>query len=84
LTREPDSVSREALEAVIGRALLDCEYRYALFADPEGALAGYDLTAAERAALRSVDAENLDACASGVGARIRRTLNQAGRAHEAG
>ena len=38
------TMSRRALEAVIGRAILDEEFRLALFADPEAALVDYELT----------------------------------------
>jgi hypothetical protein len=41
----------------------------ALFADRAAALDGYDLSEAEVAALRLVDAESLDACGS-IGRRI--------------
>jgi Ribosomally synthesized peptide prototyped by Frankia Franean1_4349. len=68
-------VSRRQIEAVLGRALVDQEFRLALFADPDAALAGYDLTAAERTALKSVDAENLDACAHSIGRRVARGLS---------
>ena len=37
-------VSRQALEAIIGRAIMDEEFRLALFADPEAALVRYELT----------------------------------------
>jgi hypothetical protein len=67
---EPCAVSQRELEAVIGRAILDQEFRMALFANPTAALAGYELTEAEIAALRLVDAESLDAC-GGIGRRIR-------------
>lgn len=62
-------MSRRALEAVIGRAILDEEFRLALFADPEAALLEYELTDDERAALKSVDAESLEAC-GGIGRRV--------------
>lgn len=67
-------MSRQALEAVIGRAVLDEEFRWTLFADPAAALIRYELTDDELAALRSVDAESLDACATLLGARIRLNL----------
>ena len=67
-------MSREALEAVIGRAVIDEEFRLALFADPDSALAGYALTEGELAALRTLDAENLDAFAGGPGSRVIRML----------
>jgi hypothetical protein len=63
-------MSREALQGVIGRAIIDEEFRRALFADPEVALAGYALTQGEVAALKRMDAESLDACARSIGRRI--------------
>jgi hypothetical protein len=57
------TVSRKALEAIIGRAVLDDEFRLLLFADPNSVLTGYYLTKAELASVKSVDAESLDACA---------------------
>lgn len=62
-------MSRQVLEAVIGRTILDEEFRLALFADPEAALVAYELTEDEMAALKSVDTESLDAC-GGVGRRV--------------
>ena len=59
-------MTQRDLEAVIGRAILDQEFRMELFADRSAALAGYELTEAEVAALRSVDAESLDACGNGL------------------
>jgi hypothetical protein len=67
-------MSREALEAVIGRAVIDEEFRLALFADPDAALAAYELTEGELVALRTIDAENLDAFAGGPGSRIVKML----------
>jgi hypothetical protein len=67
-------MSREGLQAVIGRAITDEEFRLMLFADPDAALAGYELTEAEVAAVKTVDAESLDACAIMLGRRIRRHL----------
>ena len=64
------TVSRQAMEAIIGRAILDQEFRLALFADPELALVEYDLTEAEIAALKRLDAETLDACASRIGRHV--------------
>lgn len=66
-------MSQRELEAVIGRAIVDQEFRMELFANPTAALAGYDLTEAEVATLRLVDAESLDAC-GGIGRRIRSVM----------
>ncbi len=72
-------MSRQALEAIIGRAILDAEFRIALFADPDSALADYELTEVELAALKSVDAESLDACSAGFKQRILKVLTTADR-----
>jgi hypothetical protein len=68
-------VSRQALEAIIGRAILDAEFCVAFFTDPGSALASYDLTAPELEALKLLDAESLDACARMLGGRILRILD---------
>ena len=70
-------MSKQAMEAIRGRSVLDDSYRHQFFADPNRALAGYDLTKEERAALLSVDAETLDAFAGPVGGR--RARRAAGR-----
>jgi hypothetical protein len=64
------TMSRHTLEAIIGRAILDQEFRFALFADPEAALAGYELAREEMAVLKLLDAESLDACGDSVGRRV--------------
>lgn len=67
-------MSREALETVIGRAVMDEAFRLALFANPDAALAPYELTAGEAAAIKMLDAESLDAFARGSGGRIAQKL----------
>ncbi len=67
-------MSREALEAVIGRAVIDAEFRLALFADPDATLDGYALTEGELAALKTLDAESLDAFAGKIGTRVAQRL----------
>ena len=37
-------MSKEAVESVLGKVLLEAEFRAALLADPDQALAGFDLT----------------------------------------
>ena len=71
-------MSQRELEAVIGRAIVDKEFRIELFANPTAALARYELTEAEVAALRSVDAESLDGCAVLFEGRIGRNLALSG------
>ena len=67
-------MSRQALESVIGRTILDEEFRFAVFADPETALVVYELTEDELAALKSLDAESLDACAAMLEEWVHRNL----------
>jgi hypothetical protein len=53
-------MSKNTMKAVIGRAILDTEFRNALLADSDMALAPFDLTEAERASLKKIDSETLD------------------------
>ncbi len=53
-------MSREAVEAVIGRALMDAEFRKTMLANPEKALASFDLTEAEKEELKRVDDEAMN------------------------
>ena len=63
-------MSKQAMEAIVGRSLLDPDYRDLFFADPNQALATYELTKEERAALLSIDAETLDAFAERLGVQL--------------
>lgn len=65
-------MSRQVLEAILGRCVMDSDFRALLFSDPDQALAGYELTREERAALRAVDAETLDALAEHVRVHLSR------------
>jgi hypothetical protein len=58
------------LQAVIGKAVLDSEFREALFADPDKALEGYELTEEEVAALKAIDAETMESFAGSLDERI--------------
>ncbi len=64
-------MSREAVERIIGKAVMDAEFREALLADPAKALAGYDLTEEEMAGLKELaDAESLNAMAGTLDERV--------------
>jgi hypothetical protein len=63
-------MTQAAVQTVIGRAVTDAAFRKALFADPAQALAGYDLSADERAALQALDAEQVAAFAGALDQRI--------------
>ena len=53
-------MSKNTMKAVIGKAMLDTEFRNALLADSDMALAPFDLTEAEKANLKKIDSETLD------------------------
>lgn len=53
-------MSREAFEAVIGKAMVEAEFRDLLLADPDQALAGFELTGEEEAILKKIDGETLE------------------------
>jgi hypothetical protein len=66
-------MSREAVARVIERASTDAAFRAQLGSNPESALAGYDLTPEERAAVLSGDSAALHAL--GVDPRISKLDN---------
>jgi hypothetical protein len=63
-------MSKEAVEAIIGKAVLDSEFREALFSDPDRALSGYELTEVEVSALKALDAETMESLAGTLDERI--------------
>jgi hypothetical protein len=64
---------RDRVAAVIGKAILRAEFRQALFDNFDAALAGFDLSEAERAHLRRVDREMLDMLGSILDAPISKS-----------
>ncbi|HZU07007.1 MAG TPA: Os1348 family NHLP clan protein [Chloroflexota bacterium] len=66
-------MSQEALAQVIERASTDAAFRAQLQSDPDRALAGYELTAEERAALLSGDPGQLQSL--GVEQRVSKLDN---------
>jgi hypothetical protein len=67
-------MSKEAVEAIIGKAVLDSDFREALFADPDKALAGYELTEQEVATLKGIDAETMESLAGTLDERISKAM----------
>lgn len=67
-------MSKEAVQAVIGKAVTDSKFRDALFANPGEVLGGYELTEAEVAALKSIDAETMESFAGSLDERISKAL----------
>jgi hypothetical protein len=67
-------MSKEAVQAVIGKAVTEGEFRELLFANPDEALEGYELTDAELEALKSVDAETMESFAGALDERISKAF----------
>jgi hypothetical protein len=65
-------MSQDSLIQVLERASTDAAFRAQLVSKPDAALAGYSLTADERAALLSGDAGQLRAL--GVDARVTKSI----------
>jgi len=67
-------MSKEAVQAVIGKAVTESEFRELLFANPDEALEGYELTEAETAALKGIDAETMESFAGDLDERISKAF----------
>jgi hypothetical protein len=60
------------LEEIIRKAVVDAEFREALFSDPDKALEGYELTDEEAEKLRGMEPDFFDAQAGELEERISR------------
>jgi hypothetical protein len=67
-------MSKEAVQAVISKAVSDVKFREALFANPDKALQGHDLTEDEIAALKKIDAETMQSLAGSLDERISKAF----------
>ena len=67
-------MSQQAIEKILGKAVLEVEFRSTLLSDPDSALAGYDLTTAESAALQAMDVEALENLAGALDQRISKSI----------
>ena len=65
-------MSADEVKQVIGRAVLDVEFRKLLFDDPDTALEDYDLTEEERAGLQNIEREKFDDMAGALEERMSR------------
>jgi hypothetical protein len=66
-------MSLENVQTIVGRAILEPEYRTLLFSDPTKALEGYDLTEEETQALKSMDKGKVDLLANDLEERISKS-----------
>ncbi|OAN41056.1 hypothetical protein A6A03_19190 [Chloroflexus islandicus] len=69
-------MSQSAVEQVIGRAVIDAEFRAQLIADARAACAGYDLTEEELEALERLDTESLQAFAGKLDPRLSKSAGR--------
>ncbi len=67
-------MSKASVEQVIGKLLIDADFRKAVAANPAEALAGYELTTEEREALSKVDVASFEAAAGEIDRRISKVL----------
>jgi hypothetical protein len=67
-------MSQEVVNKIILKALADTEFREQLFANPQAALTGYDLTVEEHSGLSSLPRESLDVLALDVEQRISKSI----------
>jgi hypothetical protein len=65
-------MSIENVQKIIGRAVVEPEYRELLFSEPEEALEGYELDEKEAAALKGLEREKFDAVADELEERVSR------------
>jgi hypothetical protein len=73
-------MSKEAVQTIVGKAVVDREFRHSLFADPDEVLAGYELTGEEVVALKAMDAETVESFAGALDERISKAFVSAGLA----
>ena len=65
-------MSIENIKLIVGRAIVEPEFRELLFSDLDKALAGYELTAEEAAMLKALPREGFEAVAGNLEERISR------------
>ena len=63
-------MSHEAVSIIIGRAVVDPEFRQLLIDNAAAACQGYDLTAEELEALEAIDSASVEAFASSLPDRL--------------
>src|SRR5512136_833839 len=67
-------MSKEAVQAVIDKAVTDDKFREELFAHPDKALHGFDLTEDEIAGLKKIDSESMESLAGSLDERISKVF----------
>jgi hypothetical protein len=68
-------MSQPSVEQIMGRMLLDREFRKLMASNQEQALSGYDLTEEERAGLKSLDFNDFHQTVLGLDERVSKGRN---------
>jgi hypothetical protein len=68
-------MGESAVEQIIGKMLLNSEFRKLMAADMTQALAGYNLTDDEREGLRNIDLNDFHQSVSGLDERVSKGVN---------
>ena len=68
-------MSRNTVEEVVGRLMLDAAFREQMAVDRVQALASYDLTDEERATLMALDLDTLESGASTLDQRVSKAVD---------
>jgi hypothetical protein len=63
-------MSQDAVQSLIGRAVMDKAFRELLFKDPDKAFEGYELSDKEKAILSELDADEVESFAGKLDERI--------------
>jgi hypothetical protein len=71
-------MSQQAVQNLIGRAVMDKTFRELLFSDPDKAFKGYDLTEEEKTILRNLDADEVAGFAGKLDERITKVKMKMG------
>jgi hypothetical protein len=71
-------MTQQAVESVIGRAVLDRGFLESWFADPDSALDAYELSEEEVTVLKTVDSETMEFLSGALDAHISKAIIAAG------
>ncbi len=75
-------MSVEGVQKIMARAIVDGAYRQLLLDHPDQALAGFDLTGEETAALKALKGEELDGAATDLEDRLSKSAALTGRLYD--
>jgi hypothetical protein len=73
--KERLDMSQSAVEQVVGKMLLDADFRQQMASDIDQALRGYDLTEEEIEGLKNIDLEDFHQSVSGMDERVSKGIS---------